>query len=141
MNLLDIITGPIFHIIDKLVPDQAQKAQMQLQVLQLNQAGEFKELDAQLQRDLAQIGVDNTEAASPSLFKSGWRPFIGWLCGLGLGYQFLLQPMLAWVSTWKHIPAPPTLDLGTLVTILGGLLGLGAMRTTERIQGVIPRGK
>lgn len=141
MNIMDLITGPVFHVIDKLLPDPVAKAAAQLQLLQLNQAGEFKELDNQLQRDLAQIGVNNTEAASPCAFRGGWRPFIGWVCGVGLAYQFLLQPLLAWGSSIRHLPVPPTLDLGTLVTILGGLLGLGAMRTTERIQGVIAPGK
>ncbi len=137
MGIIDIIAGPVFAIINKLIPDPAQKAQMQLQAMQMAQAGEFKELDNQLQRDLAQIAVNNTEAASDDLFKSGWRPSVGWICSAGLGIQFIVAPLAGWAAALAGHPlAFPALDTATLLTLLGGLLGLGTLRTTEKVKGV-----
>lgn len=137
MGIMDLIAGPILHIIDKIIPDPAQKAQMQLAAMQMAQAGEFKDIDTQLQRDLAQIGVNQTEAASPDFFKSGWRPAVGWTCTAGLAVQFLLGPLATWAATLAgHSIAFPTLDMGTLMTLLAGLLGLGTLRTAEKVKGV-----
>lgn len=137
MGIFDIIAGPVLHIIDKLVPDPQQKAAMQLEVMKMNQAGEFKELDNQLQRDLAQIAVNQTEAASPDFFKSGWRPSVGWICSAGLGIQFIIAPLASWAASLAGHPVTfPALDTATLLTLLGGLLGLGTLRTTEKVKGV-----
>ena len=136
MNVLDIVAGPVLRIIDKLIPDPQAKAAAQLEAMRMAQAGEFKELDNQLQRDLAQIAVNQTEAASPDAFKSSWRPGAGYVCVLGLAYQFLLQPLLAWLSGLQGWPVPPVLDLGSLMTLLGGMLGLGGMRTSEKLKGM-----
>lgn len=129
------ILGPILQIIDKVVPDPAAKAQAQLAVLTLNQQGQLQSEADQLQLALAQASVDNTEAASDSLFRAGWRPFVGWICASGLLYAFLLAPLLGWLASIRHLPAPPTLDMSTLIPLLGSLLGLGAMRTYEKVTG------
>lgn len=136
MNVLDIVAGPVLKIIDKLIPDPQAKAAAQLEAMKLAQAGEFKEIDAQLQRDLAQIQVNQTEAASPDFFRSGWRPFVGWTCGGGLFYQIMLRPLLGWAAQnlWQWMP-PPSLEMDTLLTLLFGMLGLGAYRTAEKIKG------
>jgi hypothetical protein len=89
----------------------------------------------------AQTEVNKAEAVSGSLFASSWRPLCGYVCVLGLLYQFLVQPLVFWVSGINAWPGPPQLDLGDLITLLGGMLGLGALRTTERLKGVIPQGK
>lgn len=137
MTLVDIIAGPVFKIIDKLIPDPAAKMAAQQKILEMQQAGEFKEIDTQLQRDLAQIQVNLAEANSGSLFKSGWRPFIGWICGFALGYEFLFRVILTYflhnMLGWGDAP---NLDLGDLLTILGGILGLGTLRTVEKSRGV-----
>ena len=78
-----------------------------------------------------QIDTNKVEAANPNVFVSGWRPYIGWICGTGLGYQFLVYPILI-----AYVPKIQQLDMGTLLTLLGGLLGLGAMRTVEKLNGV-----
>ncbi len=137
MNVLDLIAGPVLKIIDKLIPDPQAKAQAQLQALQLAQAGEFKDIDTQLQRDLAQITVNQAEAQSSDFFRAGWRPFVGWICGLGLAVQFLVGPIASWVGAMMgHVLAFPTLDMGTLMTLLAGMLGLGTLRTAEKVKGV-----
>lgn len=122
----------VFGIIDKIIPDPQAKAAAQLQILQLQQNGEFKQLDAELQDSLAQINVNNTEATSASLFKSGWRPFIGWVCGSGLTYQYIIRPFLIGFGLSRF----PDLQIETLMTLLFGMLGLGTLRTVEKVKGV-----
>jgi len=135
MNLLDVFTIGS-KILDRVLPDPQAKAAAQLELFKAQQAGEFKELDNQLQRDLAQIAVNQEEAKSESLFKSGWRPAVGWVCVIGLLYTYLAQPLLAWASATKGVASPPTLDLGDLIILLGGMLGLGTLRTAEKVKGV-----
>ena len=136
MNFLDFLPT-IAKVIDKLIPDPQAKAQAQLDLLKLQQAGEFKELDAELALKLEQIKVNALEAQSPDLFRGGWRPFVGWVCGTGLAVQFLVAPLATWAAAlYGHAVAFPSLDMGTLMTLLGGLLGLGTLRTTEKIKGV-----
>lgn len=141
MKFLDVLTIGS-KILDRVLPDPQQKAAAQLELMKLQQAGEFQELDAQLQRDLAQIEVNRAEAASSDLFRGGWRPAVGWICAFGLGYQMLLRPLLGWTAMnlwgWNE---PPSLELDTLLTLLFGLLGLGAYRTVERIKGVTAPGR
>jgi hypothetical protein len=71
------------------------------------------------------------------MFVAGWRPFIGWVCGAGLATQFLVGPLFTWVAALLGKPVVfPVLDLSTLVTLLIGMLGLGGMRTLEKVNGV-----
>lgn len=136
MNVLELLIGPVTKILDKIIPDPQAKAAAAMEMFKLQQAGEFKDLDAQLQRDLGQIEVNKAEAASGNAFAGSWRPLCGYVCVLGLAYQFVLQPLLAWLSGIQAWPIPPTLDLGDLLTMLGGMLGLGTLRTTEKLKGV-----
>ena len=122
-------------ILDKVLPDPTQKAAAQLELLKLQQAGEFKALEADLQLVLAQTEVNKIEAAAPDPFKSNWRPAAGWVCVLGLLYQFLAQPLTAWASAINGWPVPPVLQLGDLYGLLFGMLGLGAYRSVERVKG------
>ncbi len=126
------------QIINRLWPDPAQQAEAQLKLLQLQQAGDFKEVDAALQLALAQANINNTEAQSASFFRGGWRPFIGWVCGTGLAYQLLLRPLLQAALDacgMKGVTMIP-LEMETLTTLLFGMLGLGAMRTFEKSKGM-----
>jgi hypothetical protein len=123
-------------LINKMWPDPAAQATAQLELLKLQQAGEFKELDVQLQLALAQAQINQAEANSGSNFRGGWRPLCGWVCGLGLGYQFLLRPISNGLFTYYGHGAPmPDLDTNTLMTLLGGMLGFGGLRTLERLKG------
>ena len=136
MPILDLLIGPVTKILDKLIPDPAAKAQAQLELLRLQQAGEFKQVEVDLQLALAQTNINQAEAASSNLFVSGWRPAVGWVCVLGLVYQYLGQPLLTWASAAFDLPPPPAMDLGDLVILLGGMLGLGTLRTVEKRAGV-----
>lgn len=123
------VSGLIGNVIDKIWPDPAQRAQANLELLKLQQSGELASM-------LAQTDINKVEAASASLFTSGWRPGVGWTCVLGLIYTFLGWPLATWASGIWHFPAPPALDMGTLITLLGGMLGLGGLRTVEKLNGV-----
>lgn len=133
--LIAPLMGVLDKVFDRVWPDPEKKAQAQLELIRLQQEGAFKELDASLQLALGQIDVNKVEAGSDSLFKSGWRPFVGWTCGGGLFYQVIASPIFGWVAAnlWQW-GAPPSLDMETLLTLLFGLLGLGAYRTYEKTK-------
>lgn len=135
-SLLDIIAGPVMKIIDKVIPDPQAKAQAQLEIIRLNQAGEFKAIEADLQMAQMQANINLEEAKSPSIFVSGWRPFIGWTCGGIFVANYIGVPFLAWISGMYDIPAPPRLDIGEVLPVMLGMLGLGGLRTAEKIKGV-----
>jgi len=90
-----------------------------------------------LQPSLVQTEINKLEAAHKSLFVAGWRPFIGWVCGIALAYNFVLRDLMVWglALTYAETPPPPPLHLEVLTTILYALLGLGGMRTFEKLQG------
>tara|TARA_R110002167_G_scaffold88467_2_gene238625 strand:- start:319 stop:699 length:381 start_codon:yes stop_codon:yes gene_type:complete len=87
--------------------------------------------------DLAQIEVNKVEAASRSLFVSGWRPCCGWVCAAALAYTYVLQPMFIFIlAQTGHLVEMPALDIAGLMPILMGLLGLGGLRSYEKVKGV-----
>lgn len=87
---------------------------------------------------LAQIKVNEAEANNPHLFVAGWRPFIGWVGGFGLGYQLLFSPIANGVAAAFGLPATifPGIDTSLLQTLIGGMLGLGVARSYEKVNGV-----
>lgn len=118
-------------VIDKFFPDKSEQQKAELTQAMLLLQGE---IDSQK----AQIEVNKVEAASNSLFVAGWRPFIGWVCGAALVYQYLLKPLvMAGFVLAKHplAVALPGLD-DNLYQLLLGMLGLGAFRTFEKVKGV-----
>lgn len=128
-------------LIDRLIPDPAAKAQASMELLKMQQDGTLAQLTADTDLAKGQLGVDQAEASNANMFVSGWRPFIGWVCGSGLAYQFVASPLLTWATgLFGHTVTTPSLDLGTLLTLLMGMLGLGGMRTAEVITGAKPRG-
>lgn len=116
----------------KVPPEQVLASQTELEKIRL-------QLEEQLvQQVTAQIEVDKQEAANANIFVAGWRPFIGWICGTGLACQFIIGPLFTWGALLLKNPTPfPTLDLGTLMTLLLGMLGLGGMRTYEKVAGAV----
>lgn len=139
MNPL-LLTG-IFDVgtklIDRLFPNQADKDKAKLELLTLQQNGELKVLESEVQLALGQIAVNKAEAESTDPFRAGWRPFIGWVCGLGLAFQFVVRPLANWtIAIQGSTTFLPGLELETLMTLLFGLLGLGAYRTVEKTKGL-----
>lgn len=132
--------GSVFGLIDTVVkrmwPDPAQQAQARLQLLDMQQKGELAQLDAELKTTLAQIQVNDDEARSESLFKSGWRPFIGWTCGVSCAWNWLGISVVKFLCSLDHLAiniAPA--DVSQMWPLLAGLLGIGTLRTVEKLQG------
>ena len=124
-------------IIDKIWPDKAEAERAKLRLFELTQAGEFKELEAELEKTRLQVSVNTAEAQSGSNFRGGWRPFIGWICGLGLAYAVLLQPLITGVvqATVPNMQGfvMPDVQTDALMALLFGMLGLGGYRTYEKV--------
>jgi len=137
MNISIPIIDGIFKVFDRVIPDPVERAKIKNAAIELQQAGEFKQLETDLQLALGQLEVNKIEAAAPDLFRGGWRPAVGWVCVIGLLYTYLGRPLLAWGSGIWNVPVPPSLDLGDLLILLGGMLGLGGMRTMERLKGKV----
>ena len=131
MGLLDTLIGPVTSIIDKIVPDKDQAAKLAHEIATMSE----KMANEQV---LAQLEVNKAEAASGSLFKGGWRPSIGWICGLALFWSFILQPFLVFFLLVFGVDLPPLPEIGTadLMPILLGMLGLGGLRSYEKVQKV-----
>lgn len=112
-------------VLDKLFPDPAAAAAAKLKLMEMLQAG-----------DLAQLGVNTAEASNPSIFVSGWRPFIGWVCGSAFAWNYLIGPLVTQILLIMGHPVTySALDLGEMMPVLLGMLGLGGMRTFEKLQG------
>lgn len=125
-SLLDILGAPVKAIVDKFVPDAKDKLDAQGQLFQLLAS-----------HDLAQMEVNKQEAAHKSLFVAGWRPFIGWTCGIGLFWATIGQNVMQWAcAIWWPDIHPPDVDTAMLMPILTGMLGIGGYRTIEKIKGV-----
>ena len=131
MSLLNSLIAPATQILDKFVEDKDQKAEL---------AHELATMADRLahEQQLAQISVNKAEAVSGSLFKGGWRPFVGWVCGVAFFYHFVLQPIIIFVLTVAGVDIPdlPKFEMNTLLTVLGGLLGIGGLRSYEKTKGL-----
>ena len=136
-----LLLGSIFNIgreiLNRVFPDPQARAAAELELLKAQQEGAFRELDAELQRSLAQTNINAVEAASPSMFVSGWRPAVGWIGVSTLAYQYLLRPLLPWLLQAAGHPAPdmPALDNGMFELVML-MLGLGGMRSFEKLRKV-----
>ncbi len=125
-------------LIDNLIPDPAQQAAAKIKLLEMQQQGQFKEIDTVVELAKQQTDVNKVEAASPSIFIGGWRPFSGWVAGLSLFYVALGEPLLRFVSTvfLQYNGSFPVLDTSITFQVLMGMLGLGGLRTYEKMKGV-----
>lgn len=123
-------------IIERFVPDPAMKLKATQDMYDAQQKGELAKMAAETGLMMAQIDVNKVEAASTSRFASNWRPAVGWTCVLGIFYSFVAWPFLSWASGIWKFPEPPTLDMGTLMTLLAGMLGFGGMRMMEKLNNV-----
>lgn len=132
------VLGTIGDIIGrfKANPDIMAKAQADIAVAEaaLKQA----ELDYETKLSLAQVEINKIEAASPSWVSSNWRPFVGWICGTGLAMASIVGPLFTWISGWIATGKPgpfPTPDMGVLMPVLIGMLGIGGMRSFDKLKG------
>lgn len=136
---LDPITAALDiggKLIERFFPDPVKAGEAKLELAKMAASGELAQLTADTAIATAQSSTNTEEAKSANIFVSGWRPFIGWVCGSGLAFQFIIAPIATWATMLAgKTVAFPALDMGTLITLLAGMLGLGAMRTTEKIKG------
>jgi hypothetical protein len=136
---LDPITagiGLLDNFIDKFVADKDLAAKLGAQA----RSAEFQ---GELQLVVGQLEINREEAASGNMFVAGWRPFVGWVCGMALAYNYIGKPFLEFgllVYGMNHpllvLPPLPQLDSGELMTVLMGMLGLGGLRTFEKVREV-----
>lgn len=141
MSVLAAITTllpAMSKVLDRVIPDPEQKAKAQLELMRLQQEGAFKEMDAELQVNLAQAKINEVEAASQNGFQAGWRPLAGYACVSGMIYEFLVRPLLPWLLTVcgvADVPLLPSLDQ-VLFELMFGMLGLGTLRSADRWKRV-----
>ena len=128
--MLDKLIGPITGLLDKFIEDKDQKNSLAHEIATMSQ--KYAQESA-----LAQVEVNKVEAAHKSLFVSGWRPFIGWTCGLGMFGNFITIPFSNFVLALLELDIViPLVPLETMMPVLMGMLGLGAMRSYEKKNSV-----
>lgn len=131
LPILGALLPVIGTVLDRVIPDEAAKerAKMEMQAALMDAANKGM---------LAQIDVNKAEAAHRTVFVAGWRPFVGWTCGAALCWHFVLQDLILFAGAWAghSVPNLPQLDTETLLTVLLGMLGLGGLRSFEKIRGV-----
>ena len=129
--MLQALIGPVTGLLDKFIEDKDQKAKLAHEIATMS------EKHAQAIA-LAQIEVNKAEAASGSLFKGGWRPAVGWVCAIAFAYHFIVKDLVVFIcaASGVELPDMPEFDMGTLLTVLGGMLGIGGLRTYEKQKGL-----
>ena len=128
MSLVSTLVGPVTGLLDKFIEDKDQKNAL---------AHEIATMSEKHHQELmkSQIEVNKVEAANSNLFVSGWRPFIGWTCGLGMFGNFITIPFANFVLALLEIAIViPLVPLETMMPVLMGMLGLGAMRSYEKTR-------
>ena len=131
IGLISAILPSVMEVAGRFLPEDKEK-----------RAAAEREIEAQLTMhlakiDLAQLDINKTEAAHRSVFVSGWRPAIGWSCGAAMSLNFIVFPLASFVlAQTGHLVELPTLDMSQMMPVLMGLLGLGGLRTVEKIKQV-----
>lgn len=131
--MLQALIGPVTGLLDKFIEDKDQKAKLAHEIATMAEKHAHESA-------MAQIEVNKAEAGHRSIFVAGWRPFIGWTCGVALAYHFVLHPIIIFaMMTFPALPVPadalPEFDMESLMTVLLGMLGLGGLRTFEKVKG------
>lgn len=131
------ILKAIFDGIDALTTSDEEKQTLKNEALKQSQDGDLKAWGIQAGLLTAQMAVNKSEAESGNPWASGWRPSIGWTCSAALFFQFVLTPVGLWVANiaGHPLPDPPRLD-DMLWELMFGMLGIGALRTVEKMRGV-----
>lgn len=138
---ISAVFGVAGKVIERVWPDPEQQAKAAQALAELQQKGDLAFLDADVKLLTGQLEINKMEAQHGGLFKGGWRPFVGWVCGFALAYKFLLYPFIVSVIQIVAyyagaVPFPldilPVIDWSELSVILMGMLGLGGMRTYEK---------
>jgi hypothetical protein len=129
--LLPVVLPLVKDVIGSFLPEDPKK-----------RAEAERKIEAQLTEhlakiDLAQLDINKTEAAHRSVFVAGWRPFIGWACGVALAWNYIAQPVLVFaLAQTGNLVELPALDMSQMMPVLMGMLGLGGLRTFEKYKSV-----
>ena len=129
-SLIPGLLPVVGDVLDRFFPNKEENAKAQREI-----ASRLTDHLAHI--DIAQIQVNQQEATHRNLFVAGWRPFIGWSCGLALFYTYLAQPVITFVlvQQGQYVDLPPV-DLGAMMPVLLGMLGLGGLRSWEKAKGI-----
>ena len=129
LTILSALIGPVSAILDKAIPDKDLKEKLAHEIATMAERHTHEQVQAQLE-------INKTEAAHKNLFVAGWRPACGWICVLGMAGNFLVIPFANMVlELLKTGVSVPMIDLSTMLPVLMGMLGLGGLRTLEKVQG------
>jgi hypothetical protein len=130
LALLPTLLPALTEVLDRVVPDQAAAAKAKLEM-------EARLLEAATAQASQQTEINKIEAGHQSIFVSGWRPYIGWVCGMAIAWAFLVAPMLSWLlPVMGVVAAVPPLQTEFLLELVFAMLGLGGLRTFEKLKGV-----
>jgi len=130
MGLVDTLIGPVSSILDKFIEDKDQKAKLAHEIATMSERHANEVVKAQLE-------INKTEAQHHSMFVAGWRPAIGWVCCLGMAGTFLIIPFVNMALELMETGVlVPMIELDLMMPVLMGMLGLGAMRTVEKVKKV-----
>ena len=130
LNLISSLVAPVSGLLDKFIEDKDQRALLAHEIATLadKQANE---------QAVAQIELNKVEAAHKSMFVAGWRPAVGWVCALAMLLNFILIPFINLGLEFGDLDLQLDLiDMETMMPVLFGMLGLGGMRTAEKLKGV-----
>lgn len=134
--LLSILAPAIKPLLD-LIPNPAQKEKARQEFEQALMQQELELTKLMAKSDSDQVEVNKVEAASSSLFVSGWRPFLGWVCGVAFAYHYVLQPVVVFfLATFGKSVELPKIEFMEMSNVVMGMLGLGALRSWEKTKGV-----
>lgn len=130
--------------IERIWPDPVRRAEELRKLEELKQKGDLAALNAHVKLMLAQLEVNKAEAQHKSLFVAGWRPGVGWVGVAALAWQFIVYPLLLWIWAYAQargfvpgeLAAPPVLDTTALMAMVSSMLGIGAMRSYDKRNGV-----
>jgi hypothetical protein len=129
LTMLSALIGPVSAILDKAIPDKDLKEKLAHEIATMAERHTHEQVQAQLE-------INKAEAAHENLFVAGWRPACGWVCVFGMAGNFLVIPLanmtLELFETGVEVPM---IDLSTMLPVLMGMLGLGGLRTFEKVKG------
>lgn len=129
--MLQALIGPVTGLLDKFIEDKDQKNKLAFELATMadNHAQELAK---------GQLEINKAEAQHRSIFVAGWRPFLGWILASAMGWHFIFAPVTMFVCAYLGVDIPelPVFDMDSLMTVLLGMLGLGGLRTAEKIKGV-----
>jgi|TARA_R110000751_G_C13669301_1_gene470071 hypothetical protein len=131
MPLLTALLPAVTDAVSRFLPEDKEARAVAQRELEASLADSLAAID------LAQLDINKTEAASRSVFVAGWRPFIGWTCGAAMAYSYVLQPIISFgLAQANYLIALPSVELGEMMPVLMGMLGLGGLRSYEKVKGV-----